>query len=102
MYQCYQLGTFRLLAMHAKSNIRGLSLLICAVLWIFAAVCGFASKFSRGAAGCGGCLYLFSIGIAVTRQADYEHFLWAAIAAGIFAVVFLISAAGGVNINLDD
>lgn len=101
-YQCCQLGTFRLLAGHAKDNIPGISLLAVATLLIVAGLCGILSKMSKGAAGTGAVCYFFAAGIAFTRLHDFHYFMVYGVCAMIFAVIFLVSAAGGVHISLDD
>ena len=51
LYQSAQLGTFRLLALHAKDNIRGLPVMLAGIAWLVAGIAGFFSKFKKGAAG---------------------------------------------------
>lgn len=102
MWECNSMGTFRLIAGHAKDNIPGLSLLAVAIILIVAGVLSAVSKMSKGAAGAAAVLYFFACGFAITNNDEYEYFLVYAICAAIFAIVDLVSAAGGVNIHLDD
>lgn len=102
LWECNGMGTFRLIAGHARDNIPGLSLLAVAVILIVAGICSAASKMSKGAAGTAAVLYFFACGFAITNNDEYEYYLLYAICAAIFAVVDLVSAAGGVNIHLDD
>ena len=60
-----------------------------------------ASKMSRGAAGTSAICYFLGAGFSFIRLDDFKFFMFYAIAAIIFALVNLISAAGGVNVRLD-
>ena len=99
--QCQLLGTFRLIMGHATDNIRGMSLLIVAILLAVAGITSIASKMSRGAAGTSAICYFLGAGFSFIRLDDFKFFMFYAIAAVIFALVNLISAAGGVNVRLD-
>ena len=99
--QCQLLGTFRLIMGHATDNIRGMSLLIVAILLAVAGITSIASKMSRGAAGTSAICYFLGAGFSFIRLDDFKFFMFYAIAAIIFALVNLISAAGGVNVRLD-
>ena len=99
--QCQLLGTFRLIMGHATDNIRGMSLLIVAILLAEAGITSIASKMSRGAAGTSAICYFLGAGFSFIRLDDFKFFMFYAIAAIIFALVNLISAAGGVNVRLD-
>ena len=99
--QCQLLGRFRLIMGHATDNIRGMSLLIVAILLAVAGITSIASKMSRGAAGTSAICYFLGAGFSFIRLDDFKFFMFYAIAAIIFALVNLISAAGGVNVRLD-
>lgn len=99
--QCQLLGTFRLIMGHATDNIRGMSLLVVAILLTVAGITSIASKMSRGAAGTSAVCYFLAAGFSFIRLDDFKFFMFYAIAAIIFALVNLISAAGGVNVRLD-
>lgn len=101
IFQCYLLGTFRLIMGHATDNIRGMSLLIVAGLLIIAGLATIGSKKSKGAAGTGAVCYFLAAGFAFVRLADFQYFMFYAAAAIIFALINLISAAGGVHIDWD-
>lgn len=102
MWECNNVGTFRLIAGHARDNIPGLSMLAVAIILIAAGILSAASKMSKSAAAAGAVLYFFACGFAITNNDEYEHFLVYAICAAVFAITDLVSAAGGVNIHLDD
>lgn len=102
LLNCKDMGTFRLIAGHAKDNIPGMSLLAVASLLIVAAIAAMASKMSKGAAGVSAVCYFFAAGVCFTKADDFQYFTIYAITSIIFALVSLISAAGGVNIHLDD
>lgn len=95
LLQSIQLGTFRLLALHAKDNIRGLPVLI-------AGISGFFSKFKKGAAALSGCMLLFAAGLGFSFMKDYRILMVTAIVSVLLSIIYLISAAGGVNINLNE
>lgn len=99
--QCQRLGTFRLIMGHATDNIRGMSQLIVAILLAVAGITSIASKMSRGAAGTSAVCYFLAAGFSFVRLDDFKYFMFYAIVAIIFALVNLISAAGGVNVRLD-
>ena len=82
-------------------GIRGMSLLIVAILLAVAGITSMASKMSRGAAGTSAICYFLGAGFSFIRLDDFKFFMFYAIAAIIFALVNLISAAGGVNVRLD-
>ena len=102
MLNCNDMGTFRLIAGHAKDNIPGMSLLLVACLLIVAALAAMGSKKSKGAAGFSAVCYFFAAGVCLTRPDDFRYFTIYGITCMVFALVSLISAAGGVNIHLDD
>lgn len=102
LLNCKDMGTFRLIAGHAKDNIPGMSLLVVAVLLIVAGVTAMGSKMSKGAAGVSAVCYFFAAGVCFTKADDFQYFTIYAITSIIFALVSLISAAGGVNIHLND
>lgn len=102
LLNCKDMGTFRLIAGHAKDNIPGMSLLVVAVLLIVAGVTAMGSKMSKGAAGVSAVCYFFAAGVCFTKADDFQYFTIYAITSIVFALVSLISAAGGVNIHLDD
>lgn len=102
LYQSAQLGTFRLLALHAKDNIRGFPVMLAGIAWLVAGIAGFFSKFKKGAAGLAGCMLLFAAGIGFSFMKEYEMLMIAAIVSALLSIIYLISAAGGVNINLND
>lgn len=101
LFQCYLMGTFRLIMGHATDNIRGMSLLIVAGLLVIAGLTTIGSKKSKGAAGTGAVCYFLAAGFAFVRLTDCQYFIFYAAVSIIFAMVNLISAAGGVNIDLD-
>lgn len=102
LLNCKDMGTFRLIAGHAKDNIPGMSLLVVAILLIVAGVTAMGSKMSKGAAGVSAVCYFFAAGVCFTQADDFRYFTIYAITSIIFALVSLISAAGGVNIHMDD
>lgn len=102
LIQCGKLGTFRLLMLHAKDNIRGLPLLVIAVAWLLCGISSFLSKYRKGAAGFSGCMLLLAAGIGFTFHGDYANLTVFSIASILCAIIYLISAAGGVNIDLND
>lgn len=102
LLNCNDMGTFRLIAGHAKDNIPGMSLLLVACLLIVAALAAMGSKKSKGAAGFSAVCYFFAAGVCLTRPDDFRYFTIYGITCMVFALVSLISAAGGVNIHLDD
>ena len=102
LLNCKDMGTFRLIAGHAKDNIPGMSLLFVAILLIVAGLTAMGSKMSKGAAGISAVCYFFAAGVCFTKVDDFKYFTIYAITSIIFALVSLISAAGGVNIHLDD
>lgn len=101
LFQCYLMGTFRLIMGHATDNIRGMSLLIVAGLLVIAGLTTIGSKKSKGAAGTGAVCYFLAAGFAFVRLTDCQYFIFYAAVSIIFAMINLISAAGGVNIDLD-
>ena len=102
LLQSIQLGTFRLLALHAKDNIRGLPVLIAGIVWLIAGISGFFSKFKKGAAALSGCMLLFAAGLGFSFMKDYRILMVTAIVSALLSIIYLISAAGGVNINLNE
>ena len=102
LLQSIQLGTFRLLALHAKDNIRGLPVLIAGIVWLIAGISGFFSKFKKGAAALSGCMLLFAAGLGFSFMKDYRILMITAIVSVLLSIIYLISAAGGVNINLNE
>ena len=102
-FQAHQLGAFELLAKGITQNVPGSLFLTLAFLWIVSAVAMLCSKFSKGAAGISGVCLLFAAGLSFMEIGNQEApLLMLGIVNTICAVVMLISAAGGVSINLDD
>lgn len=99
---CNEMRTFYLITHHAKDNIPGISLLLVAFVLIVASLCGIFSKLSRGAAGTGAMLYFIASGVAFACRDDFEYFTLYAVTCIVIAIVLLISAAGGVHIELDE
>lgn len=102
IYGANKLGTFLDLKAHVKTGIPGVALLIMAALLIVAAVCGLISNKKRGPAAIGGICYLFVAGLGFIYEVDFPPKTIYAIVAVACAIIFLISDAGGVHINLDD
>jgi len=99
----YQMGAWELIRQGITQNVPGVPLLMLALYWIVSAVCNFCSKRSKGAAGLSGVCYLFAAGTAFLEIENYPDLpmLGLAAASGVCAMIVLISAAGGVSINLD-
>lgn len=102
LFECKEMRTFYLILNHAKDNIPGVSLLLVAVLLIVAGLCGIFSKLSRGASGTGAVCYFISAAFAFMCKDDFRYFILYAAACVLFAIVFLISAAGGVHVKLEE
>lgn len=102
VWKARDLRVFEFLAAHVKDPIPGVALLIVAAALVVSAICGLGSKYSRGASAVGGVFFLIAAGMAYTSTEVFGPLLYVAMGALIGAIVFLISAAGGVAINLDD
>lgn len=99
----YKMEVFHMIATHVKDPIPGIALLVIAALWVIGAICGFASKKKKGPASCGGICYLFAAGMAFlgTNNLNFRLLPIVIVLSVLFGIIFLISAAGGINIDLD-
>ena len=102
LFKCYKLETFMWLATHARENIPGVPLLAFAVFLILAALTCFLSKHNRTIAGVGGVLFFLAAGFGYVYHGDYSFLLGFSVISGVFGIIMLISAAGGVQVNLDE
>lgn len=104
IWKAHEIGTLRLIFSGIFENVPGVPFLIVAFALVIAGVCAALSKFSRGAAGISAIGYFLAAGTAFTAKDTYldAPLLALAIVSVVLALVLLISAAGGVHINLDD
>lgn len=102
LYQCYKLETFMWLMTNAKENIPGIPLLAFAVFALVAAMPCFLSKYDRTIAGVGGALYFLVAGFGFVYHGEYTMLLPLSAVAVVYALVMLISSAGGIHVSLDE
>lgn len=75
--------------------------LVIPVLWCVAAAIGAFVKFNKPATAVAGVFLMLAAGLSITTAADIRLAPLYAIISGIFAVVYMISAAGGIQVDLD-
>ena len=102
VWEAYARGTIDLILGRGETDgaDTGVYLVIIALLLLVCAVCGFASKRSKGAAGCGAACFFFSSAFSFFQYLDEPTgrvLLVLSVSNLIFAIVFLVSAAGGIR-----
>lgn len=103
-YIAYEMGTWQLLASGIRENVPGIPFIMLTLMWVVSAVSLLCSKMSKNAVCVSGICQLFSAGTAVMEVDNYpdDPMLLFAVASGACALIALVSAAGGININFDD
>ena len=103
IWKAWEVGTIRLLTSGVFENVPGIPYLILALTWLVSAICACCSRYSRGAASTSGIFFFFAVGIALTMKQNCPGApmnMFAILSFG-FALIMLISSAGGIHVNLD-
>ena len=103
-FTAYQIGTWQLLFAGIRENVPGVPFIMLTLMWLVSAVSLLGSKWSRNAVSVCGICQIFSAGIAIMESNNYPDnpMLLYAVASAACAMIALVSAAGGVNLNFDD
>ena len=103
-FRAYQIETWQFIAAGIKENVPGVPFVILTFGWLASAIGLICSKRSKGAASVAGLCMLFAAGTTFMEQSTYpdDPLLLCTIISAACAVITLISAAGGISINLDD
>ena len=73
-----------------------------AIFWAISGFIGITVKFKKGPTSCAGIMSLLAAAVAFTTRDGVKYGEYYAILSLLSAIIFLISGAGGIHVDLDD